>query len=135
MDEAARREGLAPSTLRRWLADRDFRAALAAGALEPALQTTSAMLEWAPAALARLIRDLQGDSAADARQAAREILKLALDAQRELARAADEPAHAAAQDPLGALMDDPLVRRVGNLSDDQLAEVLAIINAPKGDRP
>jgi len=133
LDEAARRERVRPDTLRRWLADQDFRALLAEDALEPVLQATSAMLRWAPAAVARLIQDLEGESPADARQAAREILKLALDTQRELARPAETPPGDDAQaagDPL-----HPLAQRVASLTDEQLARVLAILNEPKGDRP
>jgi hypothetical protein len=125
LDEAAQREGLRPETLRRWLADGDFRALVAQDALEPLLQATSAMLRWAPVAVARLIQDLEGENAGDARQAAREILKLALDTQRELARPA-EPRPAAADAPTGP--DDPLSRRVAELTDEQLARVLAILN-------
>jgi len=131
LDEVAQREGVRPDTLRRWLADGDFRALLGEDALEPILQATSAMLRWAPVAVARLIQDLEGESAADARQAAREILKLALDTQRELARPPETSPAAAAQ----AQTDDPLTRRVAGLTDEQLARVLAILNEPRGDRP
>jgi hypothetical protein len=136
LDEAARREGARPDTLRRWLADPDFRALLAEDALEPILQATSAMLRWAPVAVARLIQDLEGESAADARQAAREILKLALDTQRELARLANaRPESETGLDPHGGLPDDPLTRCVAGLTDEQLARVLAILNEQKGDGP
>jgi hypothetical protein len=131
LEEAAQREGVRPDTLRRWLADGDFRTLLGEDALEPILQATSAMLRWAPVAVARLIQDLEGESAADARQAAREILKLALDTQRELARPPETPPDAAAR----AQADDPLTRRVAGLTDKQLARVLAILNEPRGDRP
>jgi hypothetical protein len=135
LDEAAQREGIRPDTLRQWLADPGFRALLAEDALEPILQATSAMLRWAPVAVARLIQDLEGESAADARQAAREILKLALDTQRELARPAGPPEDEVRQDTLAGLMDDPLARRVAGLTDEQLARVLAILNEQKGGSP
>lgn len=74
----------------------------------------------------RLIKDLEGESPAEARQAAREILKLALDTQRELARPPDAAlaADEAAADEAG----DPLSSRVAALSDDQLTRVLALLN-------
>jgi hypothetical protein len=122
IDEAAARQHLQPGTLRRWLTDPDFRAAVAEDAMEPLLQATSAMLRWAPAAVARLIQDLEGESSTEARQAAREILKLALDTQRELAR----PAPDAADPPAAA--EDPLSRRVAALTDDRLARILALLN-------
>jgi len=126
LDEVARREHVRPATLRKWLRDPDFRALVAEDAFEPVLQATSAMLRWAPVAVSRLIQDLESESASDARQAAREILKLALDTQRELARPTDvKPADAERpRDPA----DDPLGRRVAALTDDQLARVLAILN-------
>ncbi|GAG44530.1 unnamed protein product, partial [marine sediment metagenome] len=86
LDEVARCQHVQVATLRKWLRDPDFRTLLAEDALEPILQATSAMLRWAPVAVSRLIRDLDSESASDARQAAREILKLALATQRELAR-------------------------------------------------
>jgi hypothetical protein len=131
LDDAAAREHVRTDTLRRWIAEPEFRALLAQGALEPILQATSAMLRWAPVAVARLIEDLEGESAADARQAAREILKLAHETQRELARP-DDPARQAdggpgAGDP-AAGAQDPLSRRVAALSDEQLAGLLQILN-------
>jgi hypothetical protein len=126
LEEAAQREGVRVDTLRRWLADPAFRMEMAQDALEPVLQATSAMLRWAPVAVARLIQDLEGESPADARQAAREILKLALDTQRELARPADARPRGEADAP--APPEDPLGRRVAALTDDQLARVLAIVN-------
>ena len=133
LDEAATREHIRPATLRRWLTDPDFRALLAEDALEPILQATSAMLRWSPVAVSRLIQDLDGDSASDARQAAREILKLALDTQRELARPTPaRPADAAMAPPAH---DDPLARQVSALTDEQLARILGILNESQGDRP
>lgn len=139
LDEAAAREHVRIDTLRRWLADPQFRALLAQDALEPLLQATSAMLRWAPAAVARLIQDLESESAGDARQAAREILKLALDAQKELAPPAD-PAAArraagrSAADP-AAEPQDPLSQRVAALSDRQLAHLLAVLNGKTPEPP
>jgi hypothetical protein len=130
LDEVAEREHLRTDTLRRWLADPAFRALVAQDAMEPILQATSAMLRWAPVAVARLIQDLESESPGDARQAAREILKLALDTQRELAQPADRRGHGpgggAATDPLAAA--DPLTRRVAGLTDEQLARVLEMLN-------
>jgi len=128
VDEAAAHEHIRPDTLRRWLAEPEFRALVAQDALEPILQATSAMLRWAPAAVARLIQDLESESPSDARQAAREILKLAMETQRKLAettgdRADDDSAAESRLDPR-----DPLEHRVAALSDDQLARVLAILN-------
>ena len=85
LDEAAAQEHVRPDTLRRWLAEPEFRALIAQDAVEPLLQATSAVIRWAPVAVARLIQDLQGEAPGEARQAAREILKLALETQRELA--------------------------------------------------
>jgi len=147
LDEAARREGIRPETLRRWLAAPEFRALLAEEALEPLLQATSAVMRWAPAAVARLIGDLDGESASDARQAAREILRLALEAQRNLASGDAPPADAAAgPGPNGAgapgsaaglSAEDPLSRRVARLSDRQVKRIFAILNdaeAPGAER-
>jgi len=134
LDEAARREGVRPETLRRWLAAPEFRALLAEEALEPLFQATSAVMRWAPAAVARLIRDLDGESASDARQAAREILRLALEAQRDLA-SGDMPAPDAAAGPgapgsaAGLSAEDPLSRRVARLSDQQVKRIFAILNS------
>jgi len=132
IDDAAAREGLRPDTVRRWLADPDFRARVAEDAMEPLLQATSAMLRWAPVAVARLIKDLESESADDARRAAREILKLALDIQQELARGAakhERDPRTAGRSPGGDLTaTDPLSERVAGLTDDQLAKVLAILN-------
>jgi hypothetical protein len=135
LEEAAQRQNIKVDTLRRWLADPEFRMLMAQEALEPLLQATSAMLRWAPVAVARLIQDLEGESAADARQAAREILKLALETQRELSPPSDREARARKDvDPEAILRDDPLGRRVAAMTDDQLAKVLAIINASTPDR-
>jgi transposase-like protein len=133
LDEAARREGVRPETLRRWLAAPEFRALLAEEALEPLLQAASAVMRWAPAAVARLIRDLDGESASDARQAAREILRLALEAQRNLA-SGDAPAADVAAGPgapgsaAGLSAEDPLSRQVARLSDEQVKSIFAILN-------
>ena len=126
LDEAARREGVRPETLRRWLAAPEFRALLAEEALEPLFQATSAVMRWAPAAVARLIRDLDGESASDARQAAREILRLALEAQRNLASGDAPAAEAALATSLSA--EDPLSRQVARLSDEQVKSIFAILN-------
>jgi len=139
LDEAAAREHVRTGTLRRWLADPQFRALLAQDALEPLLQATSAMLRWAPAAVARLIQDLESESAGDARQAAREILKLALDAQKGLAPPDRSAAarRAANGDPDSPEADaqDPLSLRVAALPDEQLARLLAILNGASPKQP
>jgi len=127
LDEAAEREGIRPDTLRGWLADPKFRREMAQDALEPLLQATSAVMRWAPVAVARLIKDLESESAADARQAAREILKLALDTQRELSGGA-APASRDTADDSAAPPQDPLGQRIAALTDAQLAAVLRIIN-------
>ena len=121
-------------TLRRWLAEPAFRALLAQQAVEPLLQATSAVLQWAPVAVARLIRDLDGESASDARQAAREILKLATEAQRAIATP-DAPGGPPSEPAPGALVllaDDPLVRRISRLSDEQVAGIFGILNGAEG---
>lgn len=128
LDEVARRQHVQVATLRKWLRDPDFRTLLAEDALEPILQATSAMLRWAPVAVSRLIRDLDSESASDARQAAREILKLALATQRELARPVGDKVATAAAGHSTTAADDPLGRRVAALTDDQLARVLEILN-------
>jgi hypothetical protein len=128
IDEAARASRLAPERLRRWLAEPAFRALVAQAAAEPLLQAASAVIQWAPVAVARLIRDLDGESASDARQAAREVLRLAMEARRDLA---DAPAPDA--DALADAAGHSVSRRVAALSDDQLARVLAILDeAPEG---
>jgi len=130
LDEAARREGVRPETLRRWLALPEFRALLAEEALEPLFQATSAVMRWAPAAVARLIGDLDSESASDARQAAREILRLAMEAQRDLASGdAPESEAAEAAGAGSALGEDPLSRRVARLSDQQIKSIFAILNS------
>lgn len=132
IDEAARRAGVRPETLRRWLADEEFRNLVAQSAFEPLLQATSTMLQWAPVAVARLVSDLQSQSATDARQAAREILKLALDTQRELARPPADDSRRQHDADDACLGDDPLSRRMTEISDSQLARILQILNEPPG---
>ena len=131
LGEVAVRERVCVSTLHRWLADPEFRALVARHAAEPLLQATGAVLRWAPVAVARLIQDLQGDSPGEARQAAREILKLALDAQRELApnRGVSSPDRKPGGTPDDAR--DPLSQSVAALPDDQLARMLGILNGDK----
>ena len=137
LDEAAAQERVRPDTLRRWLAEPEFRALIAQDAVEPLLQATSAVIRWAPVAVARLIQDLQGEAPGEARQAAREILKLALETQRELAAAGErrQPRDSGALDPAAA-SSDPLTRSVAMLPDDQLTKLLTILNdTPKGAAP
>jgi len=131
LDEAAGRARVRASTLRQWLGDPAFRALLADEARESVLQAAAAVLRWAPVAVSRLIQDLDSESASEARQAAREVLKLALEAQRDLALpAAAGAGDAAAQPP--APGDDPLSRRVAGLSNEQLIGILDILNDAKG---
>jgi len=134
LDETANRTRVRPNTLRQWLTDPDFRALLADEARESVLQASAAVLRWAPAAVSRLIRDLDSESASEARQAAREILKLAMEAQRDLATSATSP-HADAKPP-PAPGDDPLSRRVAALTDEQLIRIFGILNDSQGgDQP
>jgi len=135
VEEAAARAGVQPDTLRRWLTCPAFRSLIAQSAYEPIVQAASAVLRWAPVAVARLIRDLQSESGADARQAAREVLRLALDTQRELADAGGRRGGEAGPETLAAGSDDPLTRRVSRLTDAQLARVLAILNEPANGEP
>jgi hypothetical protein len=132
VDEAAGQAHVRPGTVLRWLMKPEFRRLVDQATIEPLLQATSAMRRWAPAAVARLIRDLQSESSVDARQAAKEILKLALDAEhytpRKLRRPAGQPGRPADAAGAPGLPDDPLGRRVAALDDDQLARVLALIN-------
>jgi len=131
LGEVAVRESVGIGSLRRWLADPEFRAVLAQATTESVLQATGAVLRWAPVAVARLIQDLQGESPGEARQAAREILKLALDAQRELApnRGVSSPDRKPGGTPDDAR--DPLSQSVAALPDDELARMLAILNDNK----
>jgi len=134
LGEVAEREKVRPGTLRKWLADPAFRSLLAEDALEPVLQATSAVLRWAPVAVSRLIRDLDSASAGDARQAAREILKLALDTQRELARPVEAEEDEADDEPPPP-GEDPLSRAVAGLSDEALVRILTILQNEKGEMP
>jgi hypothetical protein len=127
IEDAARALRLRPATLRLWLADGDFRRLVAEAAREPFLQATSAVLRWAPAAVARLIEDLRGESAADARQAAREILRLATESHQALAR--DGPPGGPAAE--GLAPEDPLARRVAALTDDEVGRIFAILDGER----
>ena len=92
--------------------------------------------------MARLIKDLDSESGSDAHRAAREIIRLAMDVQRQLAGEAAERAQAAARDQAEAVgakgpAEDPLSRRVEALSDEGVEAILAILNgnaegSPKG---
>jgi len=126
IDEAAVVAGVRGNTIRRWLGDAKFRALLMQESMEPLLQATSAVMRWAPAAVARLIRDLDGGSPADARHAAREILKLAMGTQTELC--ARKPAAAGEETGEDAAADDAYSRRFADLPDDRLKQMLEILN-------
>ena len=128
IEEVATRQGIQPGTIRRWLRDPAFRDLVAQNSAEPFLQATNAVARWAPAAVARLIQDLDSESAADARQAAREVLKLAIEAHRALALSARADPTEEADAPPPADPDDPLSRRVAALTDDQLVDFLAALN-------
>ena len=132
VEDAAAKAGVRPGSIRKWLADPAFQGLVAEGEMAPLLQATSATFRWAPVAVARLIEDLESESADDARHAARDILKIAFDPQKGLdrwkaSRKADAAACAGAGPP-GAKPDDPLSMRIAGLTDDQLAKVLAILN-------
>jgi len=129
LDEAAESARAHTETLHRWLADPDFRALVAQEAFESLFQATSAAVRWAPAAVARLIRDLDSESVSGARLAAREILKLATETHRALAGPADSsiPAGPMAPGAIALLADDPLAQRVSRLTDTQVAQIFAIL--------
>jgi hypothetical protein len=129
LEEVAERERVHLRTLRRWLAEPEFQAMLAEEAIEPILQASSAVMRWAPAAVARLIRDLDSKSATSARHAAREILRLALDAQEKLGRGGVlAPAGVAAlADSRRSLADDPLTRSVAALTDDEVERIFGML--------
>ncbi|HUW99388.1 MAG TPA: hypothetical protein VMY35_00280 [Phycisphaerae bacterium] len=142
LEEVIERERVQPRTLRRLLADPEFRAMLAEEAVEPILQATSAVMRWAPAAVARLIRDLDSESASDARHAAREILRLAMDAPRKLgaASALVPDAEAAPAGPLPGAPgpDDPLMQSVARLTDSEVERIFSILTETedkKGETP
>jgi hypothetical protein len=132
IEDAAAKAGVRPCTIRKWLRDPAFQALVAEAEMAPIIQATTAALRWAPAAVARLIEDLKSESAEDARHAARDILRIALDPQKGLdrwkaSREADAAACAGAAPP-GAMPDDPLSSRIAALSEDQLAKMLEILN-------
>ena len=131
LEEVAERERVRLRTLRRWLAEPEFRAILVEEAMEPVLQASSAVMRWAPAAVARLIRDLDSRSAKSAQQAAREILRLAQAAPQQLGpegivQAATAPPPAAAP---RSLADDPLTRSVAALTDDEVERIFGILSS------
>jgi hypothetical protein len=129
LEEAAAACSIKYCTLHRWLGEPEFRTELARASMEPLLQATSAVMRWAPAAVARLIRDLDGDSPVDARQAAREILKLAVEAHERLtASSSPEPLRGPPPTPPA---DDPYSRRIANLPSDRLEQMLKILNGEK----
>jgi hypothetical protein len=128
VEEAAAKERIRPSTVQRWLTEPAFQDLMTANAAVPLGQARDAVLRWAPAAVARLIRDLEGESAGDARQAAKEILRLAIDAERELGLAAEVKAGPAEAEGEAGARDDPLGRRVAAMTDAQLARVMEMIN-------
>ena len=105
--------------------------------MESVVQAATAVVRWAPAAVARLIRDLDSESANDARRAAREILRLAMDVQKHLIEAqnasqkpegkrAAEDLRADGAAELAAM--DPLSRQIGALSDKAVEDILGILN-------
>ena len=126
VDEAAIALGIKGSTLRRWLGDPDFRALVARESMEPLLQATSGVVRWAPVAVARLIRDLDGDSPAEARQAAREILKLAGEAHQRIVEGPPLPAEEEGRS--ASIGDDVYSRRIADLPNDRLEQILKILN-------
>ena len=139
LEEVVERERVQLRTLQRWLVDPEFRTMLEEESLEPILQAVSAVMRWAPAAVARLIRDLDGESSSDARQAAREILRLALDAPRKIGRPPQRgDGGSEAADGSCASADDPLSRRIAGLSDEKVERIFAMLNEPEdreGEKP
>lgn len=140
--EAAERSQTGLLTLRKWLQAPEFQALLAEEAMEPIVQAASAVVRWAPAAVARLIRDLDSESASDARHAAREILRLAMDAPRKLgaASALVPDAEAAPAGPLPGAPgpDDPLMQSVARLTDSEVERIFSILTETedkKGETP
>jgi len=132
--EASERSRTGLLTLRKWLQTPEFLALLAEEAIEPVVQAATAVVRWAPAAVARLIRDLDSESANDARRAAREILRLAMEVQKHLrpleAPKRQEEAKGSAALDGGA---DPLSRRVEALSDEEMEAIWGILNGPRDE--
>ncbi|HUX00701.1 MAG: hypothetical protein WBD63_06020 [Phycisphaerae bacterium] len=133
--EAAERSQTGLLTLRKWLQAPEFQALLAEEAMEPIVQAASAVVRWAPAAVARLIRDLDSESANDARRAAREILRLAMDVQKHLIQsqnASQQPESKTANDqpPTFNAAMDPLSQQLEELSDEKVEAILGILNGP-----
>ena len=95
-------------------------------ALEPLLQATNAMMRWAP--VARLIQDLDGESAIDAQPGGPGILKLAvLDTPGPASPG--RPTAPGARPTAMPPADDPLGRRVAAITDEQVTKVLALSTA------
>jgi len=131
--EVAERERVRLGTLRQWLMSSEFRVMLAEEAMESVMQAASAVVRWAPAAVARLIKDLDSESASDAHRAAREIIRLAMDVQRQLAGEAVQSPKSKAQSQAEAVgaegpAEDPLSRQVAELSDEAVESILGILN-------
>jgi len=122
-------------TLRKWLQTPEFRALLAEEAIEPVVQAATAVVRWAPAAVARLIRDLDSESPNDARRAAREILRLAMEVQKHLSPLETpkrkEPAKGKAAALDGGM--DPLSRRVEALTEEEMEAIWRVLNGPAED--
>jgi len=136
LDETAKQTGVSLDKLRLWLADPAFRVLMAPDALEPLLQASNALIRWAPVAVGRLIGDLESEKPEEARQAARDILKLGLTAQREMMASLPQTvltAPPAARDVAEEV--DPLTARIAGLSDEKLIRLLNMLNDDKPDPP
>ena len=136
LGEASERSRTGLLTLRKWLQVPEFRALLAEEAIEPLVQAASAVVRWAPAAVARLIRDLDSESANDARRAARDILRLAMEVQKHLLRGESRKEADAAQEPPPAFAGekDPLTERLEALSEEEMEGIWGILNGPREEK-
>ncbi|MBE3096942.1 MAG: hypothetical protein IMZ44_07400 [Planctomycetes bacterium] len=128
VDELVKNDGVSLEKMQALMMDPDFRALLAPFAMEPLLQATAALVRWAPVAVARLIQDLESESATDARQGARDLLRLAFGVQKELIGTGQISAPLAPDAPLVSREKDPLTACFDRMTDDQLTRILAIVH-------
>jgi len=135
LDETAKQTGVSLDKLRLWLADPAFRVLMAPDALEPLLQASNALMRWAPVAVGRLIADLESEKPEDARQAARDLLKLALAAQREMVGSL--AGSVIPVEPVKMIDEtrDPLTARFAAISDRNLIRLLEVLNDNTPDPP
>ncbi|MBE3096593.1 MAG: hypothetical protein IMZ55_00050 [Acidobacteria bacterium] len=130
VDEIVKTEGVSLEKMQAMMMDPGFRALLAPFAMEPLLQATAALVRWAPVAVARLIQDLESESATDARQGARDLLRLAFGVQKELIGTGQVSAPLAPEAALVSREKDPLTAHFDRMTDDQLTRILAIVHEP-----